>query len=298
MQIKRLWITGFLLLLSSSSGFCLEPINSDIGFTASQGQFIFRELLSFSEATGAGKDVDKIVSRTSIVYGLTSRQTLMLVVPVVNAELETSGPNGNEVEREAGGLGDIVLFHKFRFFTQDAFSFTQRLSLISGIKLPTGDNTRSDKLGRLPSSVQPGSGSVDFIIGTAYSMETKKIGVHGDLVYKINTNDNSVRMGNTLRFDAAFVYTLYPSRITHERKARLFGVMELNGTQMEQSRGPDGKNSDSGGVLIFASPGLTYVFPRGDLQLEFSYSIPVVTDFNGNQPEPDRVLSFGLKFFH
>lgn len=87
---------------------------------------------------------------------------LTILVPIVTNRFEMPGagsPGGT-------GLGDAMVLAKWRFYRRDSQRGTTQASVTVGPKIPTG---RTDLAGtnamRLPSGLQPGSGSTDLFLG-------------------------------------------------------------------------------------------------------------------------------------
>src|SRR5436305_9312247 len=114
----------------------------------------------------------------SAAYGVTDDFTVSARIPWVNRTDIREGhhehlPGGivsNTVDYrgDASGIGDVTVLGQYRFLdnrgtgTQAAFLF--------GVKAPTGAIDRVDALGELfEAEFQPGSGSWDFLLGTAFT---------------------------------------------------------------------------------------------------------------------------------
>jgi hypothetical protein len=89
---------------------------------------------------------------------------LTVLVPLVTNHFKI--PNANGIPVSGGtGLGDAILLLKYRFYRRDSKRGTTQASLTFGPKIPTGRTGLVDTSGkRLPASLQPGSGSTDFLI--------------------------------------------------------------------------------------------------------------------------------------
>jgi hypothetical protein len=68
------------------------------------------------------------------------------------------------------GLGDAMVLAKYRFYRRDSPRGTTQASVTFGPKLPTGrTNLTGEDGARLPSSLQPGSGSTDLFLGANWT---------------------------------------------------------------------------------------------------------------------------------
>jgi len=85
---------------------------------------------------------------------------LTILVPIVTNQFDMRG-----VSARGTGLGDAMLLAKYRFYRRDSARGTTQASFTVGPKLPTGRTdlvNATDK--RLPTSLQPGSGSTDLFV--------------------------------------------------------------------------------------------------------------------------------------
>jgi hypothetical protein len=97
-------------------------------------------------------------------WGFYPNFDLTVGVPVVTNRFE----NQNEVG--GTGIGDSLILVKYRFYRRDSERGTTQASITAGPKFPTGSTGLSDSAGvRLPASLQPGSGSTDFLLGVNWT---------------------------------------------------------------------------------------------------------------------------------
>ncbi|MGA8222153.1 MAG: hypothetical protein WB780_10915 [Candidatus Acidiferrales bacterium] len=97
----------------------------------------------------------------NFTWGFHSNFDLTLLVPVVTNHFETVG--GPTVG--GTGLGDTMLLLKYRFYRKDSARGTTQASVTVGPKIPTGGtHLTGGSGGRLPTSLQPGSGSTDLFV--------------------------------------------------------------------------------------------------------------------------------------
>jgi len=189
------------------------PIQTQSALTAHEGEVIVRTQYRMLQATGdptaANRELRVRAVPTAIVYGLTARLNLFAVVPYVDKELRLNTPAGR-VTRGAEGIGDVTTFAKGRVWTSDGPGWTRRLSLIGGVKWPTGDFDQSDFLGTLPRPLQPGTGSLDPLAGVVFTWQTLGWQVDADAVYQRNTVRDGFERGDTLTANLAAQLRLLP----------------------------------------------------------------------------------------
>jgi len=93
---------------------------------------------------------------------------LTVLVPVVTNHFDALGNGGIAVR--GTGVGDAMVFVKYRFYRRDSQRGTTQASVTFGPKLATGRTNLRDAAGsRLPASLQPGSGSTDFFVSANWT---------------------------------------------------------------------------------------------------------------------------------
>ncbi len=96
----------------------------------------------------------------NFTWGFYKDFDLTLLVPIITNHFEMPGTQVNGT-----GLGDAMALVKYRFYRRDSPRGTTQASVTLGPKIPTGRTTLTDGNGsRLPSSLQPGSGSTDLFL--------------------------------------------------------------------------------------------------------------------------------------
>jgi len=261
-----------------------DPIQSEIAITVPERTTTVRAFVRSTDFSGAGVDTWELQSE--VAYGLTARTNLLLFVPVMEKSARVGG-----VTRRARGLGDVALLVKQRVWKRNRLQTQDRVSLIGGVKLPTGENGESDRLGRLPHALQPGTGSFDFPVGILYAHDAPR-GFFADLLYTVRTRDSGYRFGNTLRYDLAYTHAVTGGR---PRQHFVWAVLELNGLRGARDRRRGEGLADTGGHVLFLSPGLRLVHWSGRWVVDLSYQIPVMTDYPAGRGDPRRSWLAGLR---
>ena len=96
----------------------------------------------------------------NFTWGFYKDFDLTLLVPIVTNHFAMPG-----TQVAGTGLGDAMALVKYRFYRRDSARGTTQASVTLGPKIPTGRTTLTDGDGnRLPSSLQPGSGSTDLFL--------------------------------------------------------------------------------------------------------------------------------------
>ncbi|RMF85705.1 MAG: transporter [Nitrospinota bacterium] len=241
----------------------------------------------FQKLSGGGRDLAVWTAPLVASYALRTDATVTLIVPYVNKRLQT--PAGT---LRADGLGDLQILGKYRFFRRDAPFSRLQAAILGGLKLPTGSNSEGPGIQKAP-ALQPGSGSVDGIVGGAAGYTTMHWSFEGALTYKINSTAEDFRFGNVLAYDFYVAYQLYPDWPT-PGLSQLNISLELNGRTSGHNEVHGREVPESGGTVLFLSPGLQYIV-SGNLLLETGVQVPMVRELRGAL-EPDYTVLFGFRY--
>ncbi|NOY72726.1 MAG: transporter [Gammaproteobacteria bacterium] len=155
---------------------------------------------------------------------------------------------------ESPGFGDMLVTGRYRFFNDG----DNQWASVFGVILPTGKITNETDINKgtgkseiIGTHNQPGSGAITFQGGVAYSGHlTKKIALDADIIYRFGTQGaKQFRAGNSWQFDVATSFAHHSSIVP---------VIELNGIFFEQDIENDEIKKNSGGDVIYLSPGLNF----------------------------------------
>ncbi len=275
------------------------PITFNTALPVAEGEFVIREQFVLNQSgddpSGADRDRTAWSVVSALGYGIYSDLAIFGVVPYVAKELElTTG--GARRSRGAKGLGDISLFGRYTLFRDDAPGRTFRIAPFVGLEMPTGDDGETDALGRLPASVQPGSGSWDPFGGVVLTYQTLDFQIDAQASYKANTEANDFEFGDVARLDTSLQYRVLPRKLGSGVPGFLYGVLEANLIHQDKNEISGVKDPNSGGTRLFLVPGLQYVTKRWIV--EAAVQVPIVQDLNGTALENDYVVrvSFRVNF--
>lgn len=229
------------------------------------------------------------------VYGITERVTGIAVVPYLDKSLRLTPSMGPRITRETSGLGDMRTLLKYRVYTEDKPGVTHRLGVFGGIEWPTGDDDESDSLGRLPQTLQLGSGSWDPIVGAVWTTQTLGWEFDADVGYKANTNANDFEFGDQIFSNVSYQHRVWPRELPDEGvPSFIYGVMELNGSYAEKNEIGGIEDDDSGGLTVFLSPGLQWA--SVSWVVEASFQIPVIQDLHGDALKTNYAATLGARY--
>jgi hypothetical protein len=249
--------------------------------------------------------VDRLVTTSvSFAYGMTDDLSVSVRLPHVKrknireGELEGGVPEAHE-HGDADSIGDLVVLGQYRFLNTHSVD----VSLLGGIKVPTGKTTLKDDGARLETEFQPGSGSWDGLLGLAASIEMERVGVHGNVLYSLNSEgDQDTEIGDAFFYNLGLTFNLTDAihQGSHQHSHRHLkwdAMLELNGELRDKNEVDDSKEDNTGGNLLYLSPGLRLSSSEG-WGAFLSVGFPVHDDLNGIQTDVDYrvVAGFGFAF--
>lgn len=185
---------------------------------------------------------------------------------------------GTEQVVSSHGLGDITLIGNYLLLNtgeDKTKKFKHTWMAGAGVKLPTGDSNLEDKGVLVNPNFQLGTGSLDFLLSTVYTLRYQKAGLSVESGYKINTrNRNDYVFGN--QFHAS-------SQLFYWQNAGMFAFLPNAGVYFEQAaKHRDGTilQANTGGSSVQLMAGLeTYV--KG-FTVGFTYKHPVNQHYNSD----------------
>jgi len=260
------------------------------GILILRGQFLYRQA-GDDPAPGA-RDLKVLGAISVLGYGVTGNLALFALVPYLERTLVLDTANGS-INRTADGIGDVQFFARYTVFQEDAPGSTLRVAPFAGLKTPTGDDDVSDRFGRLPRPLQPGSGSLDPFGGVVVTYQTLDYQIDSQLRYQARRAADNFAFGNELHFDTSLQYRLWPRELGAGVPGFLYGVIETNLRHRDRNREDGRKDPDSGGTQLSLSPGLQYVTRRWIL--EAVVQLPVARDLNGGALGEDFTVRAGFR---
>ena len=227
---------------------------------------------------------------------------------------ETPAEETDTVNRgDTEGVGDLSLFGQYRFHGKRN---GLQASLLAGIKTPTGKTGERDNQGELfEAEFQPGSGSWDPMFGLALSRAQGRWSVDGNVLYTIATEGTQqTDLGDRLHYNVAVTNRLmggdaetppevamnhsHHGRNHHRNHAVSAGglvieaVLELNGEWQAKQTISGAADPNSGGNVVFLSPGIRVDSNRWSGFV--SVGLPIINDLNGLQSEATYRLFGGV----
>lgn len=254
-----------------------------------------------------------LVASIGAAYGITDNLSIGLSLPYVQRagirESEHShAPGGAAIntvaERgDSAGLGDLTVLAKYRF----AHDIQRGLqgALLFGARLPTGDTRATSTDGeRFETSEQPGSGSLDPLLGFALSRSFSRVSLDASLVYAFATNGaQDTKLGNRASYNLGVSYRIAGDDEPHHHGAAAAphahhawdAVLELNGEWEGRQKIRGIADPYSGGNVVYLSPGVRWASTRGWAAV-FSIGLPVYQNIRLGHAENDYRVIAGLSW--
>ena len=255
-------------------------------------------------------------------YGLTDRLTVSAELPYVRRDGLRAGHHShhgghaiNEVMEigSVSGVGDASILAKYKLINGKDAS----LSLIGGVKLPTGSTHKQGNDGeRLDTEHQPGSGSWDGIFGAAFGTKVGSFNLSASGMYHVSGKGaQQTRLGDRAQVGIALSRHFGTAEHHHEETAGHDGhhadgevhhhepaphghsswdaFVELTG-EWEGRQEVDGVvDENSGGKSLWVSPGLRYNSASG-FSLGGSFGMPIWQDIGKSHPNNDYRLTVSV----
>ena len=229
---------------------------------------------------GSTIETRRYIQPVAVVYGFAPAWHATAVTPFVAGE--------------STGRGDSRFFVKYDgLVKKNEPGGLTRLAAEFGVQTPTGSEGFS-------------TGAASYLGDLVFLKASKQRHILADVQYEAATrNSDGVTVGNRVLFDVALSYLFLPdSEKSRSGKVNgigrlaphgVFGIVEFNAEVRNRARDRAGALPNSGGGLLYISPGIEY-FMKRNLILELSLPIPVVRKLNGVQPKPQTGVVFGFRY--
>lgn len=239
----------------------------------------------------------------NVATGITDNFTLAAQLPYVERtnikEAHHDEDHGEtEIEKlgDSEGFGDARLFGQYRFMQDETRQ--KSAAVIVGIKIPTGNTNERSSEEKYEAELQPGSGSWDPFVGLAYSKQLDNIAFDTNATYQLVTEGTQdTDLGDFVGVNAAVSYRMESGHDHHDEHTHLQWdlIAEINGEWREKEDNDGEFNDDSGGLIVFASPGIR-VSSNNGLSGALAIGIPIIEDLNGLQSKPQYRLIANASF--
>jgi hypothetical protein len=217
---------------------------------------------------------------------------LTILVPIVTNHFDMA----ETPTVRSTGLGDAMVLAKYRFYRRDSPRGTTQASVTLGPKIPTGRTDVTDRNGiRLPSSLQPGSGSTDLFLGANWTytglFNLKRLVADEDFHSLLHSQGTqATRLGDDLESRFWLSYRPYESKdVTRE----WFVGPVLTWLHSQNDRIAGVTQSGSGGDVLLA--GITsYAGVRPGMHVWFGMDWDAAHSTGASFMPLRRHISFGI----
>ncbi len=221
------------------------------------------------------------VNPTAVVWGARPDLNLTVIAPFVTVDINRQ-TTGGIVEETKSGFADGLVFLKYDgLYKKNVPRGLTRLAGEFDLKIPTGRSGFS-------------SDTVDYLFALIFSHVRDRHWLVADSQFMLTrTNASQVNPGNRWNYDLAYIFRLLPGRRFEGKN--LFLVGELNGEYAGRTEAQGTAVPDSGGNVLFFSPGVKFL-PTRRLVLEFAVPVPIHRNLNGTQPKPTSSFVIGFRY--
>lgn len=207
-------------------------------------------------------------------FNIYKRLQLSVFIPVnFISQHDTKG--GAEKSTGMGDMSFLLQYNVLNPLKCNGKKWKQQLRLGAGFKLPSGEfKMGSDQM--FATSLQLGTGSVDFIANAIYTFRLKGFGLNAGAGYKFNTtNPAGYRFGDKVQANANFFYVF---------DVKTLQVMPLVGFNYERqffNRKNSRALNFTGGDFLTASVGLDVYYKQFAFSSTFSPAVMNRLNWNG-----------------
>jgi len=244
----------------------------------------------------SGKEIEKVTTNHYVTAGIdyTPSQDwgVNVQIPYIDRYHETYGEvnSPDTLETVTPGvshtksIGDIKVLGRYL-----GFSANKNLGLQFGLKLPTGDHTKTFKDGSpLDRGLQPGTGTTDLLVGVYHFDAINRdwdYFAQGQVQVALNSRDD-YRPGNALNLNIGVRYVANEF-VTPQ--------LQINAKTSQHDSGANADRPNSGGTLAYLSPGLT-VNVQENLKVYGFLQVPIYQHVEGNQLTPRWTGTLGVRY--
>lgn len=230
--------------------------------------------------------------------GVTDDFTLGVRLPYVRRDgLISAHDFGSELHNQGNpdGFGGVSFFGQYRIFRSE--DNLNHLSLVVALKTPTGAKRLHDADGELiETHSQPSAGSWNPSFGLSYTRAMGKFSFDSSVLYTVaTTGTQNTDLGDLFDYNIALSYAFIgqarDALFSSSNQSQWTGILELNGTWQDYLKSGGMTDPNSGGNIVYISPGVRYS-SGSNWNTALSIGTPIVKDSNGFQTNPDYRITF------
>ncbi|MEC8650934.1 MAG: transporter [Planctomycetota bacterium] len=249
---------------------------------------LLRSTSSAASPDGLALDRDTVV--LGAMHGLRRGTDVTVLAPVIGTQAAFGAPPSRR-ETDHFDLGDVSVTVRQRLHHAHWERSAWATSMLVGVQTPTGATDERQGGALLPANLQAGSGSWDPFVSLASTLELDRLRLDANALYFSPTEGSQQFeagdvLSTTLTVGYRALMTKYPGptvsvkggvRYRREGRARQAGV-GLEGFGREE---------------LALRAGATW-HPTPDLDVVFTFEVPVYQDVNELQPDVDYRLLAGV----
>ena len=227
--------------------------------------------------------------------GISETQTLMVMIPYTQKNMDIRKRDGSEFSRSSAGIGDL----KISLLHAAAETDTQKMTFQTGISVPLGSVDETDgQPSRLPYPMQLGSGTVDLLLGmtTICQFDDWSWGHQFHTILRTGQSKHGYRLSNQLNGLSWMAKTWSKSLSTSIRlSGQTWGDIKGSDPDLNPMMVPTATQNTSGKVIDLAI-GINYQFASGILKnhrIALEYGTPVYQYYDHTQMSRNAWVMMG-----
>jgi hypothetical protein len=227
--------------------------------------------------------------------GVTDDLTLGVRLPYVRRDGLLSAEEGEVANLgNPDGFGGVSVFGQYRFFHSE--DNLNHLSLVVALKTASGATHVRANGELLEAHNQPSGGSWNPAVGFSFTRAMGKLSFDSSVLYTVaTTGTQKTDLGDIFDYNFALSYALSgvarDALFASSNKSNSTAVLELNGSWQDRLKSGGMTNPNSGGSIVYISPGIRYS-GGSNWNTALSIGTPIVKETNGFQTDPDYRITF------
>jgi hypothetical protein len=212
-----------------------------------------------------------------------------LQLPFINRSHTTIAPGDTDISpSHTQSIGDVRVIGRYQGFTE-----TKNVGVQFGVKLPTGNYKNTFSGGPqadtpLDRGLQPGTGTTDVLLGAYYFGTLNQdwdYFAQGLVQAALNSQDD-YKPGASVNLNAGVRYLLNETFTPQ---------IQINARAVRRDSGANADIANSGGSLVYLSPGVTVNMTKNLNTFAF-LQLPIYQNVNGFQLAPRWTASIGARY--
>jgi hypothetical protein len=263
------------------------------GLTVYKGGAVTPRLYLIKQHLG-NLELNRQVLNLSMSYTPSPRIQLEAEVPIVRSKFDDGINSGSGV-----GLGNIVLWSKYRFFRSVKTYGDRQAAVRFGLELPTGKkDAPSQAQINAPAFVRqqltPINGGLSPHFDVAFSQAGGRFIFGGNAEGILRSERDGFRMGHEVRISTDTEYVLLPRQYDAPGR-ELFVILETSLVHRDRGRLNSASVTGSNSTEYYLAPGLQYAAATRFV-VEGSFQFPLIRNTGPFVLRTDRNMLFGVRY--